>query len=224
MAVRKRGAQLDNLPTIIFVCPARLARELLATYLSAAAKDIQIRSADVVVSEPKIDSQVVITFINVGYPREQLLEDIRAVRQAFPENSVALLSDFRDRYLAARALALGVKGLICTSMCIEALIPSLKILLAGGEIMPPTLLIESGANANALPGISNTIQMFKRGLSQTERDVLSLLVKGKPNKLIAAQLELDESAVKNYIRALMKKTGARNRVELALYFAHSPVF
>jgi DNA-binding NarL/FixJ family response regulator len=216
---------LDGLPTIILICPARLARELLTTYLSAAAEDVRIRCVDSLpcTADLQIDNKAVIAFVDVGYPREQLLEDIRRTRRALPDNSMALLSDYGDRYLAARALALGVKGLICTSMCIAALVPSMRILLAGGEIMPPTLLMEPGSNANSLSGIRNTLELIKPNLSQPERDVLCLLGKGKPNKLIAAQLELDESVVKNCIRGLMRKTGARNRVELALYFAHSPV-
>jgi DNA-binding NarL/FixJ family response regulator len=98
-------------------------------------------------------------------------------------------------------------------------------LLAGGDIMPPTLLLlDSAPNIQPIDVIRSHTQWEQERLTQRERDVLCLVGKGRPNKIIAAQLELDESVVKNYVRTLMRKTGTHNRVELALAFAQSRLF
>jgi len=40
------------------------------------------------------------------------------------------------------------------------------------------------------------------------------LTQGKPNKIIAYELNLRESTVKVHIRNIMKKVGAKNRTEV----------
>ena len=54
------------------------------------------------------------------------------------------------------------------------------------------------------------------GLTPRECDVLNLLREGKPNKIIAAALDLKETTVKIHVRHIMKKLKATNRTEAAL--------
>ena len=44
---------------------------------------------------------------------------------------------------------------------------------------------------------------------------------GKPNKIIAYELNMCESTVKVHVRAIMKKLKARNRTEVAYLFSSS---
>jgi DNA-binding NarL/FixJ family response regulator len=52
-------------------------------------------------------------------------------------------------------------------------------------------------------------------LSPRERAVVDLLREGKPNKLIAAQLGMQESTVKVHVRNTLKKLHAVNRTHAA---------
>ena len=51
------------------------------------------------------------------------------------------------------------------------------------------------------------------GLTPRQRDVLQLLQKGQPNKLIARQLGLTEGTVKVHIAAILRTLQVRNRTE-----------
>lgn len=51
-------------------------------------------------------------------------------------------------------------------------------------------------------------------LGDREKNILAYLMLGLGNKQIAAHLEMTEFMVRNHISALLKKAGARNRVEL----------
>ncbi|HNY16680.1 MAG TPA: LuxR C-terminal-related transcriptional regulator [Treponemataceae bacterium] len=51
-------------------------------------------------------------------------------------------------------------------------------------------------------------------LGEREKSILAYLILGLGNKQIAAHLEITEFMVRNHISALLKKSGARNRVEL----------
>jgi DNA-binding NarL/FixJ family response regulator len=51
-------------------------------------------------------------------------------------------------------------------------------------------------------------------------EVLRLLVRGYPNRQIAAELGVDASAVKAHIGRLMRKVGVTNRTALTLQALH----
>ena len=53
-------------------------------------------------------------------------------------------------------------------------------------------------------------------LTRQERSVLALVTLGKSNKEVAAELNIDFSTVKAHVRNIMIKTGASNRIQLAL--------
>ena len=65
-----------------------------------------------------------------------------------------------------------------------------------------------------------TASLNKVGLTARERQVLERLQQGASNKLIARQINLRESTVKVHIRQIMKKLGAVNRTQAALYGVH----
>lgn len=53
-------------------------------------------------------------------------------------------------------------------------------------------------------------------LTPTEQNVLRLLSKGATNREIAAALHIEETTVKKHVSNMLKKTGLRNRVALAV--------
>ena len=54
-----------------------------------------------------------------------------------------------------------------------------------------------------------------------ERVILAALCQGKSNKEIANACRVSVATVKNYVKALMRKTGADNRTQVALVFIAS---
>jgi two-component system nitrate/nitrite response regulator NarL len=60
----------------------------------------------------------------------------------------------------------------------------------------------------------------KVGLTIREQQVLECLQLGASNKLIARQLKLRESTVKVHIRRILRKLGAVNRTQAALWARH----
>lgn len=53
-------------------------------------------------------------------------------------------------------------------------------------------------------------------LTKREEDILRLVAKGKSNKEIAIELDLQEKTIKHYMTGIMGKLHARNRVEAAV--------
>ena len=71
----------------------------------------------------------------------------------------------------------------------------------------------------ASPSGADLLQVRERAaipdadLTRRERDVLSLMVKGHANAVIAEQLAISRSTVKSHVRSILSKTGAVNRAE-----------
>jgi DNA-binding NarL/FixJ family response regulator len=57
-------------------------------------------------------------------------------------------------------------------------------------------------------------------LTDRERQILTAIVAGYPNKDIAQKLSLSEETVKKHITHIFDKTGTSNRLELAIFSIH----
>ncbi len=90
--------------------------------------------------------------------------------------------------------------------------------------------IRAGASAYVVKGVgaSELIKAIKKvcgqsgkkrrlsSLTPREREVLSLIVKGKNNKEIAHELRLKEKTVRNYVSNILQKLGVRDRTQAVI--------
>lgn len=54
------------------------------------------------------------------------------------------------------------------------------------------------------------------GLSRREREVLELVAQGCSNRVIARRLYISPHTAGNHLRAILRKTGSKNRTEAAI--------
>ena len=86
---------------------------------------------------------------------------------------------------------------------------ALRLALAGFAILPRALaesVVTTSVVGVSLPGSAGMEPLTSR-----ERDVLTLLATGLPNKSIAARLEISENTVKFHLGALYGKLGVSSR-------------
>jgi two-component system response regulator DevR len=67
----------------------------------------------------------------------------------------------------------------------------------------------------ATPAVDEPIE-----LSDRERQIAGFLVQGLTNKEIAEQLFLSTETIKSYVARILRKLGARNRVQAAVLLSH----
>ena len=67
--------------------------------------------------------------------------------------------------------------------------------------------------ANECAVKTNNEQLSKFNLTPRQIDVLNMIMRGLPNKSIAAQLSISEPTVKEHISNILKKIGVNSRVE-----------
>jgi signal transduction histidine kinase/DNA-binding NarL/FixJ family response regulator len=124
-----------------------------------------------------------------------------------PSVAVVGLCEVGDEKLVASAIRAGARG--CVDMSADG--PELaRALVAAGRGQA----ILSGP---VLRQLHRGLQEDKAGpaLTDRERQVRSLMEQGLPDKLIAEELVLSIKTVEKHAGAVLRKTGARNRTELA---------
>lgn len=154
--------------------------------------------------------------------------------------SVLVLTTFgHDEYLF-EALGAGVSGFLLKTSRAEQLIDAVRTLAAGHALLGADVtraVIERVAEArsasanSAGPGSSpaldstaaetvDTEAVDQVGLSEREREVLTLLAEGRSNAEIAKSLFLGEATIKTHVSNILQKLSVRDRIQ-AVVWAHT---
>jgi DNA-binding NarL/FixJ family response regulator len=94
----------------------------------------------------------------------------------------------------------------------------LRFVGAGGTYVPAQCILEA-KQAPAAPSEQAPVSVF----TNRELAVIQAIRKGKPNKVIAYELNMCESTVKVHVRHIMKKLHAKNRTDVAIKSAELSV-
>jgi DNA-binding NarL/FixJ family response regulator len=126
-----------------------------------------------------------------------------------------VLADRNDVAEINHALTHGARGYIPTSVECGVAVAALRLISAGGTFVPADALRSTAAKPDDQP--EGGRQRRSDGLDLTPRElaVIDLLREGKPNKLIARQLDIQENTVKVHVRNILKKLNATNRTHAA---------
>jgi DNA-binding NarL/FixJ family response regulator len=141
-----------------------------------------------------------------------------AIRRAHPAIRVIALTSYRDGDLVPRALRAGAIGYLLKDVDVAGLRDAIRAAMAG----QPTLAPEAArALIEQMAGGPVASMPFGADLSEREREVLALLVKGLSNPRIAERLVVEPSTVHTHVRSILEKLGAANRTEaVALAVQH----
>jgi DNA-binding NarL/FixJ family response regulator len=113
-----------------------------------------------------------------------------------------------------QVVRLGARGLVLKCAGPETLFSAIRTVAAGelafSEDVAQGVLL-------AMSAVSQPEQVISlHRLSERERQVAGLVSHGLKNKDIAVQLTISENTVKRHLRSIFSKTGARDRLELAV--------
>lgn len=141
----------------------------------------------------------------------ELVEGLRHMMQDHPDIPVIVVGDREDPSHVLAILSQGARGYVPTSVGLRVAVGALSLVVAGGVFVPAATLLDAGRQGRMAP--TDPGALF--GLTERQAAVAEGISRGKPNKIIAHELNLCESTVKVHIRGIMKKLQARNRTEVA---------
>jgi two-component system, NarL family, nitrate/nitrite response regulator NarL len=204
-------------PVAVLLGREHLYCDLLIRYLGQVAPELTLIEAQFVqqIEPEKLPPETVIVFPDIGYGEDEFLDVVEAVSRMLPDTPIAVISNFRTKHLR-QLLQLNVSGYVSTNMPAGALVHTLRLLLAGGDFMSAMVINELAAETPERGERQCRQRDIFASLTEKEREVLYHLQQGKPNKLIGAELNLEETAIKAHLRNLMRRFGVRNRLELVV--------
>jgi DNA-binding NarL/FixJ family response regulator len=131
--------------------------------------------------------------------------------------AVLVLTTFDDDEHLYPALAAGAQGFLGKDAPPETLLDAIRRSAAGESPFSAAVLTRIVRTAvTAHHDTAHHDRPLLDGLSHRERDVLALVSEGLSNAEIAERLHVAVSTVKTHVTSLMNKTGATNRVRLAV--------
>ena len=152
-----------------------------------------------------------LVLLDIAMPGMDGLEVLQALRQAWPQLPVLMLSTYPERQFAVRCIKLGAGGYLNKGADPDDMISAVRKVAGGGLHVTPEAA-EALARAAGAAGRGGA-----EALSHREHQVFRLLTLGHSVSEIGAQLRLAPNTVSTYRARILEKTGAKNDVELALY-------
>jgi DNA-binding NarL/FixJ family response regulator len=207
---------------IALIDPKPLTRRSIAELLANAFPEHAMVAASICEELLEIDegriarpSLVIVYIRSAGLTNARVQDTLDLLRIRLPDVPAVVLTDNDDIDGVNRALAYGVRGYIPTSVECEIAVAALRFISAGGTFVPADALRSAATKPDNGPEGERRVRLDEWDLTPRELSVIDLLREGKPNKLIAAQLEMQESTVKVHVRNILKKLHAANRTHAA---------
>ncbi|HVR10794.1 MAG TPA: response regulator transcription factor [Thermoanaerobaculia bacterium] len=142
-----------------------------------------------------------VTLMDVRLPDMSGIDAVIAVRSAFPEARILMLSTFEGDVEIQRALKAGARGYLLKSLPPAQILDGIRAVHAGKKCIPPEVAAQLAEH------------LSEDELSAREIEVLQKVSGGHRNRDIAGQLHISEETVKVHVKHILEKLGARDRTE-----------
>ncbi|GAA1765763.1 response regulator transcription factor [Kocuria aegyptia] len=145
------------------------------------------------------------------------VEATRAITHAHPDVKVLAVTTFHSEEWVIPALKAGASGYVVKDSEPHEIVGAVRSVLAGEAAISRRVaatLIRSVVAEPARPRPEEVTA--EGGLTEREREVVTLLCEGLSNREIAAALFLSEPTVKSHLSHILSKMGVRDRVQAVI--------
>lgn len=157
-----------------------------------------------------------VVLMDVLMPGMDGFEATRRIKALYPSVVVVMLAVKEDESCVADAIRAGASGYVLKDSAPELLRRAVHAVwqsVASAERQAPSApaVVHNLTDARAGLGLRHG-----RPLTPRERDILGLIVEGRANKEIAAELAIAEDTVKKHVQSIIAKLGVTDRTQAAV--------
>ncbi len=140
-------------------------------------------------------------------------EVLRTLDRAGSRVAAVVLTGSENQPDYVQVVRLGARGLVLKGDDPARLFAAIRT-VAAGELAFSDEVAQSVLNAMVSEERTEAASMNR--LSEREKQIAFLVARGLKNKAIAEELKISENTVKRHLQSIFNKTGARDRLELAV--------
>lgn len=205
------------------------------------AEIVMAASLDEALQAARANGRIDALLLDLSMPGMNGAASLARVREQLPGVPLVVMSGTALPSDVAAVIRAGANGFLPKTLGPAVFVQALNVVLAGGTYLPADLLSalsasEPGASdlggpdvggpdvgasqdtslaeaLGSLPVLAAPAHDGPRQLTPRELQVLQAIVRGRSNKEIARELDLQEVTVKLHARRAYQKLGARNRAE-----------
>jgi RNA polymerase sigma factor (sigma-70 family) len=147
------------------------------------------------------------------------IECTRELKNRLPDTQIVMLTMFDDAEKIFAALRAGATGYLLKRFAAAELIAAIEQARAGGSPMTPQIarqVVQAFQGADTAP--SRAMDADLEQLTERERELLSLMARGKHYKEVADTLNISTDTVRSHIRRIYKKLHVHSRTEAVVKF------
>lgn len=153
-----------------------------------------------------------VVIIDIDMPKISGIEAVKQIKIVSPATAILMLSEYHYGTKMLPSLRAGALGYLLETSPLNELISAIHSVHQGEEVFAPK------AAADILRRLvtrhNNTI--VSEDLRSREIEVLKLVAKGVPNRIIAEELTISERTVSTHLANIFRKLGVSSRTEAAV--------
>ncbi len=200
---------------------------------------IGVDTADQAHQELRRDPNFDLVLLDLALGESDGFDVLTVMRSTYPALPVVVVSATERTSDVIRAIDMGAMGFVPKRASNSDLFGALRMVMSGGVYIPPMMLGLMNRPAGAPLPAEDTVPAVMRpaggasvlasghdhaaqasveglGLTPRQTEVLSLLLKGLPNKLIARELNVSVETVKDHVAAVLRALGVSSRTQAVL--------
>jgi DNA-binding NarL/FixJ family response regulator len=154
-----------------------------------------------------------VVLMDVRMPEVDGIAATRSIVVDRPAARVLVLTTFDEDRVVYDAMKAGASGFLLKSAPPAQFVEAVRTVAAGEALLAPSVtrrLVEDFVRRPP-PGEASTGQLD--GLTEREREVLTLIGRGRSNAEIAGELFVSGATVKTHVNRILSKLGLRDRVQ-----------
>jgi DNA-binding NarL/FixJ family response regulator len=154
-----------------------------------------------------------VLLLDLFMPEESGFDVLRVLDREATRVAAVVLTGSESHADYLQVVRLGARGLVLKGDELEQLFSAIRAVAAGELWFPPDIAQQV---LTAMAGEPKQQPASVQRLSERERQIAALVAAGLRNRDIAQELKISENTVKRHLQSIFDKTGARDRLDLAV--------
>jgi len=205
---------------VLLIDPHQLSREGLKLLLIADTYDVVGATRSLDEARAAIEQGACPDLVLQVLGESQPIATLQQIRAGFADFKFVIIATEVSSALLVQCVEAGVNACLLRDMSAAVLTQSLRLVMLGQQIFPtPVATPPQDRTSHGSLDLGQATPHAGRGRSLTGREgqILSNLLRGHSNKMIARELSISEATVKVHLKALLRKLNARNRTQAAIW-------